>query len=101
MVQLDTTVKSFRLENGVKVQTAVDLVSGKTYIKIAPWMPWKNKHSLPAGQHTLAEAIDAKGGFHFPHDDEWFRGVWQPEPTKVEADEEEEVGTHRSSKGKR
>jgi hypothetical protein len=92
MVKLDTSSKPYRLEDGVKVPIAVDLVSGETYKKIASSMPFgrRSVKELKAGHPLLVLAGDGDPeDLHQEHcDDEWFRGVWQlvEDPGEVESD---------------
>jgi hypothetical protein len=94
MVRLDKSLRSHRLDaEGNKQATAVDLVSGETYVKVAPYMPWKHPRSAKAGVHVAAEELAAQGAHQEHCDDEWFRGVWIPleeagESAEVEVDED-------------
>lgn len=83
MVRLDTSVKSFRLDAGVKTPVAVDLVSGKTFVKVATSMPWSRQpsKSLPSGHAVLQLASDPSTLHQDHSDDEWFRGVWKEDDT--------------------
>ena len=79
MVKLDTSVKSHRLDaEGNTQPTAVDLISGETFVKVAKWMPWKHPRSAKEGVHVEAEALAEKGAHQEHCADEWFRGVWIP-----------------------
>jgi hypothetical protein len=90
MVRLDKTVRSHRLDaDGNKQPTAVDLVSGETFVKVAPYMPWKHPRSAKAGVHVAAEELDEQGAHQEHCDDEWFRGVWIPEEAAGESAEPE------------
>jgi hypothetical protein len=103
MVRLDTSVKSFRLDaDGQHQPTAVDLISGETYVKVAPWMPWKSRNSNTAEHHADAVALAEQGAHDDHSDDEHFRGVWIPleeagEGAEMVADAEPgEAPTHRT-----
>jgi hypothetical protein len=92
MVKLDTSVKSHRLDaEGNKQATAVDLISGETYVKVATSMPWKHPRSAKAGVHVDAEALAEKGAHQEHCSDEWFRGVWIPLENDEPVEETEPV----------
>lgn len=100
MVRLDTSVKSYRLEDGVKIPTAVDLISGETFVKHSRSMPWKHSRSAAEGVHVDVEALPE--GFHDNShaDDEWFRGVWVPLEDDAPEDETQipvEVEAHHAT----
>lgn len=88
MVRLDTSVKSFRLDaDGNPQPTAVDLIGGGTFVKVAPWMPWKSGRSGTAEHHAEAVALHEQGAHQDHSDDEHFRGVWLPEEEAGEGSE--------------